>query len=198
MPSKILSRKEYEELKKLQERSGAELSDLLPEGESETCSLSAIGASYMLGELPLHGATLETFALLSSIRSPFIVEDSDEDPTNIATVAKTVFVLAMPAEAVQPIMALAQRRRAVRSTEKIAEKGPDFYEVYLKRLDHLSQIEAEFEAESLSLYSQSGSVRIEDAIEIIRQIVVDAMDGFTLLPEQSSQKKTAADSASKT
>jgi hypothetical protein len=188
-----ISPEQYKRLKALQEASG-ELPDIAAESAPATCTLSTVeGMVYMLGDLELFPATLETLAILDAIDSPFMRVDgscTDED-LEIRNIAKTVFVFAAGAAAGRAIMAVTQRRRALERYAEMAKTAPEYFAVFLQKSDLLAQIEAEFEAEAVSVYSSGGMFPITDAIHVIREIIGDAMDGFDLLPETGqTEKKT--------
>ena len=179
------------QLRKLQQASNAAPS-IEPEPESPTVALSCIeGAAYHLGSLPLQPATLEHIAALNAIDSPFvrasgIVTDLDMSPNNIA---KTVFVFAAGAKACRPIMALVSRRKALEKYRELAATGDAFFARFLDKSDELAQIEAEFEADAISVYALAGFVPIEETVRVIREILHDAFDGFSLLPDEGGKKK---------
>jgi hypothetical protein len=196
--SRTVSPAEAARLRNLHKAEGAP--SLEPEGESPTVALSTIeGAAYYLGDLPLQPATLEHIAALNAIDSPFvratgIVTDADMSPNNIA---KSVFVFAAGAKACRPIMALVQRRKALERYRETASSGDAFFARFLDKSDELAQVEAEFEADAIKVYALAGLVPIEETVSVIRQILTDAMDGFSLLPDEGGKKKEA-DSTSNT
>lgn len=188
--SRTVSPAQAAKLKQLAAAEGAP--SLAPEPESPTVALSAIeGAAYFLGELPLQPATLEHIAALHAIDSPFvrasgIVTEDDMSPPSIA---RTVFVFAAGAKSARPIMALIQRRKALEKYADLAKTGADYFAAFLEKSDELADVEAEFTAQAVEVYSLAGLIPIEETVRVIRQILADAMDGFSLLPDDGGKKK---------
>jgi hypothetical protein len=189
MPSKVISKKEYDNLQKLQDSGASMPPSLAADVMGDTCTLAALGAGYQLGNLELSPATLETFGILNAIDSPFLNENISESDITIDAVAAAVFIFHCAPDTLRPVMALAQRREALKQTENIAANAPGFYEVYLSRLDQLATIQAAFNADALRVYSSAGQVSLEEAVTVIMNILRDAMDGFSMLPGEEAKKK---------
>lgn len=156
--------------------------------EVQTDQLAAMGGEYILGTLTLN-VTPGRIMLLEKIDSPFLGSgDGDENDTiefGLSAIAKALYVLAIGAEAVQPIMNVEAKLGRLKTLEKMAEKRPEYFKMYMDKIIEITAEETELEINAIKFYEEyMNGVEMADAGEFIMSMIKDAFEPMSMMPEQ--------------
>ena len=151
--------------------------------DTDTATLSMIGGMYRIGNVHLEPIDLRVMALLEMIDSPVLGVASEQ---GLADIAKALYVVARRDEAVNAIAGVKDRQRALSKLEHLAAKSPEMLERYIVAVDCIGgDAYTEFERNAINFLEDLGAgVSLQDIAEVLTQMINDAFDGMSLLPDK--------------
>ena len=185
----------YKQVEDLEQALALEQSKIADEErfEEDVETLQALDAPLELGTMELPEPTTGVLALLDIIKSPLLFSESEDDVISIHDYYKAVYVLCKGRDAVKDIYALRKSQEKLATAEKIAEKSPEFFGVYLSLIQALSEKEAEFDAKCYEFGSNLGIIDINQSIKDLGEYISVCFGGFGMLPNTGEEEKKTAD-----
>jgi len=150
-----------------------ELEEELDEEEA-TLNVTAIGGEYKIGPLNV-SVVLGNLVLLNIIDSPFITGDLKEgDELTFEEVAKTLYVLCLGKDALDPVMEVQQRISDLFLLKTVAKGNPDMVEAIIKKAEAISNGRIIFAKKAIDYYNEH--FLGEDFQEIVNSMMVMILD----------------------
>jgi len=198
---KEVSVENYDRLDGLEVSSEKELASAIEHIETDSVdALAVAGGEFEIGDISVPANPFGILLLLEAIDSPFIVGDDDDDEVAppAVDIAVAMYVVANGAKAIKPIMALSRRKRAVEKTKALAEKGPEFYQVYLDSIDRLEHEFREVEEKAFEFIDEAGITDLNQAKEFIHELLANMFLAAKAMPAPSGddgqgEKKTPSE-----
>lgn len=174
-----------------------EMLEIINSEKRESMSFLKKKSGFRINDTELPHGTIATISALDAIESPFIIE---KQSIQLSDVIKALYVICNTEEAVDIIFNIENIRKAVLSTASMAEKAPEFYQIYLNKLEELSSAETQLDICANTFAMQLGTLNPGEAIAIIGDYLKLCFTGFTFIPNpedgESDKKKDTTQSGS--
>ncbi|OGV36977.1 MAG: hypothetical protein A2020_16380 [Lentisphaerae bacterium GWF2_45_14] len=153
-------------------------------------TLAALGGGVKIGRITIPPPSMGVLSLLDMIESPFVTGDASK--ISINEVLKSLYVMSRGRDAVQPLMESIALGKSIEKSKEIAEKSPQFFDVYLKYHAINAAKRSAFDAAVDAFADEIGLFDPEAAISLIGDYLTACMAGFDMLekkPESDLVKK---------
>ena len=148
------------------------------------------GGGVKIGRITIPPPSMGVLSLLDMIESPFVTGDASK--ISINEVLKSLYVMSRGRDAVQPLMESIALGKSIEKSKEIAEKSPQFFDVYLKYHAINAAKRSAFDAAVDAFADEIGLFDPEAAISLIGDYLTACMAGFDMLekkPESDLVKK---------
>jgi hypothetical protein len=145
-------------------------------------TMISLGARLKIGSVELRPPSMGVVSLLDSLGSPFVTSGEEKQEITVHQILEAVYVMSLGVEAVQHVYEAIRMERELEKTVKIAEKSPEFYDVFLRYLSGFSRRKAEIDIEVERFAEKIGIFEPETAIRQIFEYLSVCMSGFDMIP----------------
>lgn len=177
-------------------------SDLAPPPmEDDSATAAALGAGYPIyaddddpaaepaAELRLFPAHIP---LLEMIESPLIHAEQGTE-VQYMDVVQAAYILAHGDTIMGPIISMQMAQARLGKRAKLAEGNPAMYAELLKAEERVAYRQAQFGEQALAWYSDVlGDVGLQGIVDAITQLLVDAFEPLSLIPDKGEDAKKKA------
>jgi hypothetical protein len=168
---------------------------------SPTEALATAGGEYPLGAGTIKPFRLDALPCLAILGSPFVGARDDVEPSDVID---ALYVVAHGRAAMQPLMALQYRRRAILELQAKVGQDTAMLRVLADKLDEVTaSAMAGFQTAALDYWSTLRGVSLQEAADMVTRVLADGFSGFDMLPrgvadEGDAKKKTCGPTPSAT
>lgn len=144
----------------------------------------ALADEWEIGSLKLKAPSICVVMLLQASGSPFLDDNPDREST-LHEIIETLFILKFREQLAPFLFRSNEQKLMLAKAEKLAEKSPAFFEVYMKQIEKSGNGEYEM---MLSKFSDAlGEINLPETIEKLKDYISRSVQAFTLLPSDDTK-----------
>jgi len=164
--------------------------DELEELDVKQDTMAVLGGEYYIAGVQAKPPSVGMLAMLSSIDSPFVLDDTEARVT-INEVLKALYVICLGKDAVQPIYAAVKAEQLLKRAENLATKSPEYFAVYTNALERLADKWVVFDSAVNDFAEQLGVINAFETAEEINNYLGCCFGGFNMVPgdDEGAKKK---------